>query len=104
METKFTFHPVIANAFSVLSDEKKRQMYDQFGAESAQRSFENRGPQFQGRHPFESEITPEQLFNMFFSSGLFDGKMISEMKCMFFGCLIYTRRRDCVYYGRKWPS
>ncbi|XP_043958727.1 dnaJ homolog subfamily B member 12b [Gambusia affinis] len=54
----------IGNAYAVLSNANKRRQYDQWGEE--------------GRHPassspgngnFESDISPEDLFNMFFGGG-----------------------------------
>ncbi|KAG7262371.1 hypothetical protein CRUP_002409 [Coryphaenoides rupestris] len=52
----------IGNAYAVLSNTEKRQQYDQYGEE---RSHPTRQRQHQ-RHDFEADISPEDLFNMFF--------------------------------------
>ncbi|XP_035224868.1 dnaJ homolog subfamily B member 1-like isoform X2 [Stegodyphus dumicola] len=57
----------IGNAFAVLSDPVKRKRYDMYGLEAMQTT-EN--PQREGyfayAHAFEGDITPEELYNMFF--------------------------------------
>ncbi|KAJ7358986.1 DnaJ (Hsp40), sub B, member 12 [Desmophyllum pertusum] len=63
----------IGNAFAVLTDPEKRRRYDQFGDENPQ-------PRIQRDHydyarGFEADITPEELFNMFF--GGFGGTSMS---------------------------
>lgn len=72
----------IGNAFAVLSDADKRRRYDQFGDENPQ-------PQIYRDHydyarGFEADITPEELFNMFF--GGFGGASMS-------GGRVYVHRR-----------
>ncbi|KAJ1977907.1 Chaperone protein dnaJ [Dimargaris verticillata] len=66
---------MISKAFTVLSDGDKRAHYDRFGGEPSDRM--GRGSAG-GGHPFnayghggmfESEISPEELFNMFFGGG-----------------------------------
>lgn len=53
----------IGNAYAVLSNAEKRRHYDQYGEERTQ----------PGRHrhhqEFEADISPEDLFNMFFGGG-----------------------------------
>ncbi|XP_075874548.1 dnaJ homolog subfamily B member 12a isoform X1 [Nelusetta ayraudi] len=53
----------IGNAYAVLSNAEKRRHYDQYGEERSQ----------PGRHrhhqEFEADISPEDLFNMFFGGG-----------------------------------
>ncbi|EDO37146.1 predicted protein [Nematostella vectensis] len=54
----------IGNAFAVLTDAQKRQRYDKYGDENPQ-------PQLYHNHydysrGFEADITPEEIFNMFF--------------------------------------
>jgi DnaJ family protein B protein 12 len=71
---------VVSKAFTVLSDQDKREHYDRYGADPESRAsaaaaggdagFHNGGAAFN----FESEITPEQLFNMFFNGGFNEGK------------------------------
>ncbi|KAK6358856.1 hypothetical protein TWF696_000036 [Orbilia brochopaga] len=74
---------LIAKAFQVLSDPQKRAIYDKTGGDPESRSFggsqaggggpfagfPGRGPGTPGRHPFADEVSPEELFNMFFGGG-----------------------------------
>ncbi|XP_030630425.1 dnaJ homolog subfamily B member 12b [Chanos chanos] len=55
----------IGNAYAVLSNTDKRRRYDQFGEE---RSSAGRSRQSEG--DFEADISPEDLFNMFFGGGI----------------------------------
>ncbi|MHA2095981.1 MAG: DnaJ domain-containing protein, partial [Candidatus Hodarchaeales archaeon] len=48
----------ISEAYSVLSDEKKRQQYDQFGSDYFS--------QFRGQSGFRSSIDPFEIFSQFF--------------------------------------
>ena len=57
--------PAIGTAYAVLSNTEKRQQYDQYGEEQ---SHPTRQRQHQ-RHDFEADISPEDLFNMFFGGG-----------------------------------
>jgi len=63
----------IGNAFAVLSDEDKRRKYDRYG--------EDLGPQMQRSHrhyhedEFSGDISPEDLFNMFFGGGYPSGRV-----------------------------
>uniref|UniRef100_A0A3B3S0R9 DnaJ heat shock protein family (Hsp40) member B12b n=1 Tax=Paramormyrops kingsleyae TaxID=1676925 RepID=A0A3B3S0R9_9TELE len=53
----------IGNAYAVLSNAEKRKHYDKFGGEKAH-------PSRQGHtDEFEADISPEDLFNMFFGGG-----------------------------------
>ncbi|XP_056147627.1 dnaJ homolog subfamily B member 12a isoform X2 [Lampris incognitus] len=54
----------IGNAYAVLSNPEKRRQYDQYGEE---RSHPTRHRH--QRHDFEADISPEDLFNMFFGGG-----------------------------------
>ncbi|XP_062319384.1 dnaJ homolog subfamily B member 12a [Osmerus eperlanus] len=54
----------IGNAYAVLSNTEKRKQYDQYGEERAHPT-----RQRQQRHDFEADISPEDLFNMFFGGG-----------------------------------
>ena len=56
--------PAIGNAYAVLSNTEKRKQYDQYGEERAHPT-----RQRQQRHDFEADISPEDLFNMFFGGG-----------------------------------
>ncbi|XP_033835364.1 dnaJ homolog subfamily B member 12a [Periophthalmus magnuspinnatus] len=55
----------IGNAYAVLSNPDKRRHYDQYGEESAQPSSRHR----HHHREFEADISPEDLFNMFFGGG-----------------------------------
>ncbi|KAI1793518.1 DnaJ-domain-containing protein [Ganoderma leucocontextum] len=68
---------MVSKAFQVLSDPQKRASYDEHGSDPESRfsgvpssgpSFA-RGPGFSGGQ-FEGEISPEELFNMFFGGGM----------------------------------
>ncbi|CAH3028281.1 unnamed protein product [Porites evermanni] len=74
----------IGNAFAVLSDTDKRRRYDQFGDENPQpQVYRDRYDYARG---FEADITPEELFNMFF--GGFGGATMSG------GRMYYHRRQQ----------
>jgi len=77
---------VVSRAFQILSDEDKKSRYDKFGGDPDSRfnpgpsassgaspfsGFSSGGfPRGGGRGPaFEEEISPEELFNRFFSGG-----------------------------------
>jgi DnaJ family protein B protein 12 len=63
---------MVSKAFQVLSDSQKRAIYDQSGSDPESRSggMSSRGPGF-STSPFggEGEMSPEDLFNMFFGGG-----------------------------------
>lgn len=54
----------IGNAYAVLSNVEKRRQYDQFGEERS-----GSGRSNQTNTQFEADISPEDLFNMFFGGG-----------------------------------
>lgn len=67
----------ISHAYQVLSDENKRADYDKYGENAPeQANFQNMGRQYyyQGNYPgggyyrFSDEISPEDIFNMFFGN------------------------------------
>ena len=69
---------VVSKAFQVLSDSNMRAAYDRHGADPESRfsgmsSSSARGagfhPQSFGGNAFETEISPEELFNLFFGGG-----------------------------------
>ncbi|KAI8053031.1 hypothetical protein BDF22DRAFT_612677, partial [Syncephalis plumigaleata] len=73
---------LVSKAFTVLSDQDKREHYDRFGADPESRAsaggaagFHHGGAAFD----FESEITPEQLFNMFFNGAFNEGNERSTL-------------------------
>ncbi|MEQ2303034.1 DnaJ (Hsp40), subfamily B, member 12 [Ameca splendens] len=53
----------IGNAYAVLSNTEKRRQYDQYGEEQTQPN------RHRHHHDFEADISPEDLFNMFFGGG-----------------------------------
>ncbi len=62
---------VISSAFGALSDPDKRKMYDMYGTKAFQpggraASDESGGNPFAGHGGMGAEMTPEQLFEMFF--------------------------------------
>ncbi|KAI5108035.1 dnaJ-like subfamily B member 12 [Silurus meridionalis] len=54
----------IGNAYAVLSNTEKRKQYDLYGEEKVQHSRHGHS-----HHGFEADISPEDLFNMFFGGG-----------------------------------
>lgn len=77
----------IGNAFAVLTDADKRRRYDQFGDENPQQQMYR--DHYDYARGFEADITPEELFNMFF--GGFGGAMS--------GGRVYMQRRH--FGGRQ---
>ncbi|KAM9769609.1 dnaJ homolog subfamily B member 14 [Menidia menidia] len=56
----------IGNAYAVLSNPEKRRQYDLTGGEEPSSPSQSRGNGFDFHRGFEADITPEDLFNMFF--------------------------------------
>lgn len=62
----------IGNAYAVLSNPEKRQQYDQYGDQSTaantphQSSHSRHGHYRSFHRDFEADISPEELFNIFF--------------------------------------
>nr|CCA15182.1 hCG1784313 putative [Albugo laibachii Nc14] len=54
----------VGKAFAVLSDQEKRSHYDQYGSQGSGASQSN-----QRRAYYEEDISPEDIFNMFFGGG-----------------------------------
>ncbi|MEE6460594.1 hypothetical protein FKM82_001025 [Ascaphus truei] len=66
----------IGNAYAVLSNPEKRKQYDLTGSEDqVQNNHSNGG--FDFHRGFEADITPEDLFNMFFGGGFPSGSVHS---------------------------
>jgi len=73
----------IGNAFAVLSDAEKRKQYDLYGPEHMQQSGGGGGRgrgrggfyEYDPSHGFESDMTAEEIFNMFFGGG-FPGQTV----------------------------
>lgn len=67
----------IGNAFSVLSDPEKRKQYDAFGSQEnksyRQPSYQRHSGYYEYTRGFESDISAEELFNMFFGGGFTTG-------------------------------
>ncbi|XP_041046317.1 dnaJ homolog subfamily B member 14 [Carcharodon carcharias] len=57
----------IGNAYAVLSNPAKRRDYDQYGDSHSPGNYQHGG--FEFHRNYESDITPEDLFNMFFGGG-----------------------------------
>ncbi|XP_047435442.1 dnaJ homolog subfamily B member 14 [Mugil cephalus] len=59
----------IGNAYAVLSNSDKRRQYDLTGGEEPSSPSHSHGGGFDFHRGFEADITPEDLFNMFFGGG-----------------------------------
>ncbi|KAI1317263.1 hypothetical protein EDD11_008750 [Mortierella claussenii] len=77
---------IVSKAFTVLSDPQKRAIFDQHGPEDGRSSgvnYDRASPMGQGfgggggMNGFGEEISPEELFNMFFGGGNFGGSFHS---------------------------
>nr|XP_033812956.1 dnaJ homolog subfamily B member 14 isoform X2 [Geotrypetes seraphini] len=66
----------IGNAYAVLSNPEKRKLYDMTGNEEHVNSNPSNGG-FDFHRGFEADITPEDLFNMFFGGGFPSGSVHS---------------------------
>ncbi|KAJ3763826.1 hypothetical protein EV360DRAFT_32763 [Lentinula raphanica] len=63
---------MVSKAFQVLSDPQKRRAYDASGFDPEDRTARSAGfssASFNGGQAFEGEMSPEDLFNMFFGGG-----------------------------------
>uniref|UniRef100_A0A7E4UNK9 J domain-containing protein n=1 Tax=Panagrellus redivivus TaxID=6233 RepID=A0A7E4UNK9_PANRE len=66
----------LGNAYAVLSDTKKRAEYDQFGAEGVRGRRHNDGfNDYDVGRGFEAEMSPEDIFEMFFGGGFPNGSV-----------------------------
>ncbi|XP_014905436.1 dnaJ homolog subfamily B member 14 [Poecilia latipinna] len=59
----------IGNAYAVLSNPAKRRQYDVTGGEEPSSPSQSHGGGFDFHRGFEADVTPEDLFNMFFGGG-----------------------------------
>lgn len=59
----------IGNAYAVLSNPDKRRQYDVMGSEEPSSPGHSHRGGFDFHRGFEADITPEDLFNMFFGGG-----------------------------------
>ncbi|XP_034544578.1 dnaJ homolog subfamily B member 14 [Notolabrus celidotus] len=59
----------IGNAYAVLSNPDKRRQYDLTGGDEPSSPGHSHGGGFDFQRGFEADITPEDLFNMFFGGG-----------------------------------
>ncbi|GBN22581.1 DnaJ subfamily B member 14 [Araneus ventricosus] len=77
----------IGNAFAVLSDPEKRKQYDAFGTSDGKNirrtPCHRNASYYEYTRGFESDISAEELFNMFFGGGFAPGMAANS----------YTRRR-----------
>uniref|UniRef100_A0A914XZB0 J domain-containing protein n=1 Tax=Panagrolaimus superbus TaxID=310955 RepID=A0A914XZB0_9BILA len=81
----------LGNAYAILSDSKKRAEYDQYGAEGARVSRRrNDFYDYDVGRGFEAEMTPEDIFEMFFGGGFPTGSVY--------------RRRTHFQYRREEPQ
>ncbi|KAK0398196.1 hypothetical protein QR680_002469 [Steinernema hermaphroditum] len=66
----------VGNAYAVLSDAEKRKKYDLYGnQENGVRRGNNDFNDYDIGHGFEADISPEEIFNMFFGGGYPSGAM-----------------------------
>lgn len=81
--------PEIGNAYAVLSNSDKRRQYDLTGGEEPSSPAHSHGGGFDFHRGFEADITPEDLFNMFFGGG-FPSGMFAALKFIIFNEVLST--------------
>lgn len=82
--------PAIGNAYAVLSNPEKRKQYDQYGDEKLNPA--RHGHSHADFHRgFEADISPEDLFNMFFGGGFPSSKHVKPC-CPEAGLDVRTKR------------
>lgn len=70
----------IGNAYAVLSNPEKRKQYDITGSEEQTCNHPSNG-RFNFHRGCEADITPEDLFNMFFGGAFPTGICIHQCNC-----------------------
>ncbi|EPY74688.1 dnaJ subfamily B member 14 isoform 1-like protein [Camelus ferus] len=84
----------IGNAYAVLSNPEKRKQYDLTGNEEQACNHQNNG-RFNFHRGCEADITPEDLFNIFFGGGFPSGHILILKRYSIFyiklkkGCVVY---------------
>lgn len=73
--------PEIGNAYAVLSNPDKRRQYDLVGSEEPSSPGHSHRGGFDFHRGFEADITPDDLFNMFFGGGFPSCKRTSVCGC-----------------------
>lgn len=71
----YTSFLAIGTAYAVLSNPEKRKQYDQFGDDKSQAARHGHG-HGDFHRGFEADISPEDLFNMFFGGGFPSSKYL----------------------------
>lgn len=71
----------IGNAYAVLSNPDKRRQYDLVGSEEPSSPGHSHRGGFDFHRGFEADITPDDLFNMFFGGGFPSCKRTSLCRC-----------------------
>lgn len=73
----------IGNAYAVLSNPEKRKQYDLTGNEEQACNHQNNG-RFNFHRGCEADITPEDLFNIFFGGGFPSGILMLVINIIFY--------------------
>ncbi|KAK2852220.1 hypothetical protein Q7C36_007421 [Tachysurus vachellii] len=82
----------IGNAYAVLSNTEKRRQYDVSGGEEPSSSAHSAHGGFEFHRGFEADITPEDLFNMFFGGGFPSSSTFANSRDRYTQQTDHTRR------------